>query len=73
MSDPSIAMTEAVKQFSQSTVEYLPYNSPVHSFQLRAYERGMRARSNQPHDDLRALRREHDDALRDLNTSKDQT
>ena len=33
----------------------------------------MRARLNQTHDDLRALRRERDDALRDLNASKDQT
>ena len=41
--------------------------------QLRAYEQGMCARLNQTDDDLRALRCERHDALRDLNASKDQT
>ena len=45
-----------------------PYTSPVHSFQLHAYEQGTHAGLNQIHDDLRALRRECDDALRDLKT-----
>jgi hypothetical protein len=70
MSDPSIA--EAFKQFSQATLcsapEYLPHNSPAHSFQLRAYKQGTPARLNQICDDLLALRRERDDALRDLKT-----
>ena len=38
----------------------------IHSFQLRAYEQGTRARLSQVEDDLRVLRRERDDALRDL-------
>ncbi|KAI0252397.1 hypothetical protein BJV78DRAFT_352943 [Lactifluus subvellereus] len=62
MSDPSIAIAEAFKQFSQATVSA-----------LRAYEQGTRARLNQADDDLRALRRERDDAFRDLNANKDQT
>jgi hypothetical protein len=41
--------------------------------QLGAYQQGTRARLIQADDDLRALRRERDDALRDLNASKDQT
>jgi hypothetical protein len=79
MSDPSIAIAEAFKQFSQATVSAVRRNSTfltrslVHSFQLRAYEQGTRARLHQVDDDLRALRRERDDALRDLNASKDQT
>ena len=43
-------------------------HSPYNSFQLHAYEQGTRERLNQIHDDLRALRRECDHALRDLNT-----
>jgi hypothetical protein len=43
-------------------------------FQHRAYEQGTRAsaRLNQTQDDLHALRCGRDDALRDLNASKDQ-
>ncbi len=52
---------------------YLPLRSIIHSFQLRAYEQGTRARLSQAEDDLRALRRERDDALRDLNASREQT
>ena len=76
MSDPSIAIAEAFKHFSQATVSAVWrntfHNSPVHSFQLHAYEQGTRARLNQTHDDIRALQREGDDALRDLNASKGQ-
>jgi hypothetical protein len=56
-----------------SAPEYIPHNSPVHSFQLRTYEQGTRAKLNQADDDLCALRRERDDPLRDLNASKGQT
>lgn len=59
MSDPSVLVAEAFKQFSQATVSA-----------LRAYEQGTRARLGQVEDDLRVLRRERDDALRDL---KEQT
>ena len=45
---------------------YLSLGSMIHSFQLRAYEQGTRARLSQVEDDLRVLRRERDDALRDL-------
>ncbi|KAI9443161.1 hypothetical protein H4582DRAFT_1922820 [Lactarius indigo] len=62
MSDPSVAVAEAFKQFSQATVSA-----------LRVYEQGTRARLSQAEDDLRALRRERDDALRDLNASREQT
>ncbi|KAI0252326.1 hypothetical protein BJV78DRAFT_1281686 [Lactifluus subvellereus] len=62
MSDPSIAMAEAFKQLSRATVSA-----------LRTYEQGTRARLNQIEDDLRVLRRERGDALRDLNASKGQT
>ncbi len=51
---------------------YLPLRSIIHSFQLRAYEQGTRARLSQTEDDLRALRRERDDALRDLNANREQ-
>lgn len=61
MSDPSVAVAEAFKQFSQATVSA-----------LRAYEQGTRARLSQAEDDLRALRRERDDALRDFNASREQ-
>jgi hypothetical protein len=56
-----------------SALEYLPHNSPVHLFQLRAHEQGMRARLNQTHDDLCTLRRERDDTLRGLDANKGQT
>ena len=56
-----------------STPEHSPYDTLIHSFQLRAYELGTRARVNQTDDDLRALRRERDDALTDPNARKDQT
>ncbi|KAN0139816.1 hypothetical protein V8E53_002478 [Lactarius tabidus] len=59
MSDPSVLVAEAFKQFSQATVSA-----------LRAYEQGTRARLSQVEDDLRVLRRERDDALVDL---KEQT
>ncbi|KAI0304471.1 hypothetical protein B0F90DRAFT_1815794 [Multifurca ochricompacta] len=62
MSEPSIAIAEAFKQFSQATVSA-----------FRAYEQGTRARLNQVEDDLHALRRERDDALTDLNANKEQT
>ena len=52
---------------------YRPRRSIIHSFQLRAYEQGTRARLSQVEDDLRSLRRERDDALRDLNASREQT
>jgi hypothetical protein len=54
---------------------FLPhtFSTRAHSFQLRAYEQGTRIRSTQADDDLHALRRERDDALRDLNASKDQS
>jgi hypothetical protein len=71
MSNPSIAIAESA--FSScclcSAPEYLPHNSPVHLFQLRTHEQGMRAGLNQTHDYLRALRRKLDDALRGLNSS----
>lgn len=75
MSDPSVLVAEAFKQFSQATVSavglatFLSDPSFTHS-QLRAYEQGTRARLSQVEDDLRVLRRERDDALRDL---KEQT
>ena len=52
---------------------HLSSRSVVHSFQLRAYEQGTRARLIEAEDELRALRHERDDALRDLNACKDQT
>lgn len=90
MSDLSVTVAEAFKQFSQVTVSavrsgipYLraPYLRVIHchhrhcSFhsQLRAYEHGTRARLNQAEDDLRVLRHERDDSLRDLNACKEQT
>jgi hypothetical protein len=82
MSDLSIAITDAFNQFSQATVSAVRHNYSIlltsflahssHS-QLGAYQQGTRARLIQADDDLRALRRERDDALRDLNASKDQT
>ncbi|KAF8501045.1 hypothetical protein F5888DRAFT_1632839 [Russula emetica] len=62
MSDPSIIVAEAFKQFSQVTVSA-----------LRAYEHGTRARLTQAEDDLRVLRHERDDSLRDLNACKEQS
>lgn len=47
-------------------------NSLTRSLQLRAYEHGTRARLNQAEDDLRVLRHERDDSLRDLNAFKEQ-
>ena len=85
MPDPFVAVTvaEAFMQFSQATVSAvsaLPRFPPsfpafgvVHSFQLRAYEQGTRARLVEAESELRALRHERDDALRDLNACKEQT
>lgn len=85
MSDPSIAIAEAFKQFSQVTVSAvggsgfpsilrcsLTFGLLVCS-QLRAYEHGTRARLTQAEDDLRVLRRERDDSIRDLNACKEQS
>lgn len=72
-------------QFSQATVSAVsvlprpdfppsfPAFGVVHSFQLRAYEQGTRARLVEAESELRALRHERDDALRDLNACKEQT
>jgi hypothetical protein len=49
-----------------------PFRS-FNSFQLRAYEHGTRGRLNQAEDDLRTLRHERDEALRDFNACKEQT
>ena len=86
MTDPFVAVTvaEAFMQFSQATVSAVgraprggiphpPPRSVVHSFQLRVYEQGTRARLIEAEGELRALRRERDDALRDLDACKDQT
>jgi hypothetical protein len=62
MSDPSVTVAEAFKQFSQVTVSA-----------LRAYEHGTRARLTQAEDDLRVLRHERDDSFRDLNACKEQS
>lgn len=62
MSDPSITVAEAFKQFSQVTVSA-----------LRAYEHGTRARLTQTEDDLRVLRHERDDSIRDLNACREQS
>jgi hypothetical protein len=79
MSDPSIAVSEAFKQFSQVTVSavgpgsILPAFSSSCKLQLRAYEHGTRARLTQAEDDLRVLRHERDDSFRDLNACKEQS
>ena len=78
MSEPLIAIVEEFNSFKRlslqcSAPEYLPHNSPVHLFRLRAHEQGMRARLNQTHDDLCTLRHERDDTLRGLDANKDQT
>ena len=78
MSDPPVTVAEAFKQFSQVTVAAVRRDCdfrpppPTHSLQLRAYEHGTRARLNQAEDDLRVLRHERDDSLRDLNAFKEQ-
>ena len=88
MSDPSIIVAEAFKQFSQVAVsavgpvllsggfpfQFSQFNSYyTHFFQLRAYEHGTRARLTQAEDDLRVLRHERDDSIRDLNTCKERS
>ena len=79
MSDPSIIVAEAFKQFSQVTVSavgpgcILQRSILQPSFQLRAYEHGTRARLTQAEDDLRVLRHERDDSMRDLNACKEQS
>jgi hypothetical protein len=90
MSDPSITVAEAFKQFSQVTVSAVgpgyhlpPFSSsfiqppppppPFTIFQLRAYEHGTRARLTQTEDDLRVLRHERDDSIRDLNACREQS
>jgi hypothetical protein len=85
MSDPSITVAEAFKQFSQVTVSAVGPGSILPAFsssfirlsiiisQLRAYEHGTRARLTQAEDDLRVLRRERDDSFRDLNACKEQS
>lgn len=79
MSDPSVTIADAFKQFSQATVSavsrpgFTPPRSVVQSLQLRAYEQGTRVRLHQAEDDLRALRHERDDALRDFNACKEET
>lgn len=70
-------------QFSQATVSAVGRARPasltsssrsvVHSFQLRAYEQGTRSRLIEAENELRSLRHERDNALRDLNACKDQT
>ena len=77
----AVAVADAFMQFSQATVSAVraPDSHPlhprsvVHSFQLRAYEQGSRARLIEAEDDVRSLRHERDDALRDLNICKEQT
>jgi hypothetical protein len=69
--------TSSLKRLSLQYVTTIPTCSQVLSLtrlisQLGAYQQGTRARLVQADDDLRALRRERDDALRDLNASKDQ-
>ena len=89
MSDPSITVAEAFKQFSQVTVSAVgrpgspalrwrccakpPLSLSLSNFQLRAYEHGTRARLTQAEDDLRVLRHERDDSIRDLNACKEQS
>ena len=55
----------------RTSILQIPFNSNVH-FQLRAYEHRTRARLNQAEDNLRVLRHERDDSLRDLSAFKDQ-
>ncbi|KAI9465551.1 hypothetical protein BJY52DRAFT_1383145 [Lactarius psammicola] len=80
MSDPSVAVAEAFKQFSQATVSavgrditFLSDPSLFTHFSFALTNKGRVRGSVKAEDDLRALRRERDDALRDLNASKEQT
>ncbi|KAI0248261.1 hypothetical protein BJV78DRAFT_1238365 [Lactifluus subvellereus] len=66
MPDPSIAIAEAFNQFSQATVSAVCRNTP------RLRTRNV-CKIKSTEDDLRSLQRERDDALGDLNASKDQT
>ena len=76
MSDPSIAIAEAFKHFSQATVSAVRRNTLLTILLFTHFSSALtnkeRARLNQTHYDLRVLHRERDDALTDFNASKDQ-
>ena len=76
MSNPSIAIAEAFKQFSQATVSAVRRNTFLTLLLFTHFSSALtnkeRPRLNQTHYDLRVLYRERDDALTDFNASKDQ-